>query len=206
MLSTYLDAANLLREGFSEHRQVADATELAIAEGFGRLADLCAAALSSGGKLLFFGNGGSAADAQHIAAELVVRFRADRRPLAAIALTSDASTLTAAGNDLGFEQIFARQILALARHCDVAIGLSTSGRSPNVLAALAEARAVGCHAAALTGGDGGELKELADPLIIIPTCSTARVQEMHILIGHSLCDALEQRFCLVSGVRRSSEP
>jgi D-sedoheptulose 7-phosphate isomerase len=203
MLSTNLDAANLLREGFSEHRQVADATELAIAEGFGRLADLCAAALSSGGKLLFFGNGGSAADAQHIAAELVVRFRADRRPLAAIALTSDASTLTAAGNDLGFEQIFARQILALARPCDVAIGLSTSGRSPNVLAALAEARAVGCHAAALTGG---ELKELADPLIIIPTCSTARVQEMHILIGHSLCDALEQRFCLVSGVRRSSEP
>ena len=193
MRSTGFDARRLLKETFIEHQNVASATVPAIAEAFESLADLCTKALSSGCKILLFGNGGSAADAQHIAAELVVRFSRHRKAFAAIALTTDTSILTAAGNDLGFKQIFARQIAALARPGDVAIGISTSGRSPNVLAALAEARAMGCGAVGLTGDYCSELREVSDQIISIPSADTARIQEMHILIGHALCSVLEQR-------------
>jgi D-sedoheptulose 7-phosphate isomerase len=148
---------------------------------------------------MFFGNGGSAADAQHLATELTVRYKRDRAPIAAIALTTDSSALTAIGNDLGFEQLFARQITALGRAGDVAIGISTSGRSANVLRGLEAARALGIVAAGFGGGDGGAMKGLADPLLLVPSPTTARIQEMHILLGQMLCGALEIELGLVAG-------
>lgn len=185
----------LARE-LEEHESVFAATRSVAAEPLGRLLDACERAVRGGGKLLFFGNGGSAGDAQHLATELVVRYRNDRPALPAIALTVDSSTLTAVGNDLGFELLFARQIEALGREGDVAIGISTSGRSANVLAALKTARERGLVAAGLTG-HGGAMAELADPLIRVPSDNPARVQEMHILLGQILCGALERRLGLV---------
>ena len=176
----------------ADHLAVARVTRQAIASGFVALVDKAAIALTAGNKLLLFGNGGSAADAQHIATELVVRFQNDRPALAAIALTTDCSTLTAIGNDLGFAHLFSRQIEACARTGDVAIGISTSGNSANVLAGLTRAKEMGCVAAGWTGGTGGRLVGLADPLLVVPSSVTARIQEMHILIGHALCGALER--------------
>jgi D-sedoheptulose 7-phosphate isomerase len=150
-----------------------------------------------GGKLLFFGNGGSAADAQHIAAELVVRYKSDRKAIAAIALTTDTSTLTACGNDLGFDAIFERQIEALGRPGDVAIGISTSGKSPNVLRGLRQARNGGLKTVGVAGGTGGDMGTICDSMITVPSTVTARIQEMHITIGHMLCVALETRLGLV---------
>ncbi len=187
-----MDPSLLLAAQMDEHAEVLAATRRAVAGPFARLADLCGRSLAGGGKILFFGNGGSAADAQHLAAELVVRYRVNRRALAAIALTTDTSILTAAANDLSFDDIFARQIEALARPGDVAIGISTSGRSPNVLKGLAAAQSIGAVAAGLAGRDGGLMAGQCDPLIVVPSEVTARIQEMHILIGHSLCDHLEQ--------------
>lgn len=153
--------------------------------------------LRRGGTLFFAGNGGSAADAQHLATELTVRYVTDRDPIAAIALTTDTSALTAIGNDLGFDQLFARQIRALGRAGDVAVGISTSGRSRNVILALKTAREMGLGAAALSGGDGGDLKGLAVPLLLVPSTTTARIQEMHITLGQMLCGALERTLGLV---------
>ncbi len=158
---------------------------------FRQLVRLSVEALKQGAKLMFFGNGGSAADAQHLATELTVRYKRDRAPIAAIALTTDSSALTAIGNDMGFEHLFARQVAALGRRGDVAIGISTSGKSPNVLRALEAARAAGIVAAGLSGGSGGLMKGLADPLLIVPSTTTARIQEMHIMLGQMLCGAIE---------------
>ncbi len=194
MTAPFPSARGHLGEIAEEHRTVLAATVAALAEPFERLAALSADAVAAGGKLLFFGNGGSAADAQHLATELTVRFETDRRALPALALTTDTSTLTAIGNDLGFDALFARQIEAIGRPGDVAIGLTTSGRSPNVLRGLAAARAAGLTAAALSGRGGGDLVGLADPLLVVPADSTARIQEMHILLGHALCGVLEARF------------
>ncbi len=177
---------------FDEHEAVARETRAALRDGFGRLVDVCAAALKGGNKLVLFGNGGSAADAQHIAAELVVRYTRNRAPLAALALTTDSSTLTAGANDFGYETIFARQIAALCKPGDVAIGLTTSGNSPNVISALECARDMDVAPAALAGRGGGKLAGLADPLLVVPTDTIARIQEMHILLGHMLCEALER--------------
>ena len=141
--------------------------------------------------------GGSAADAQHLATELTVRYKSNRAAIAAIALTTDSSALTAAGNDLGFERIFARQIEALGRPGDVAIGISTSGTSPNVLAALKQAKAIGLVTAGFGGKQGGELGKYADHLLVVPSETTARIQEMHILLGQMLCGALEIELGLV---------
>ncbi|MBM3503060.1 MAG: D-sedoheptulose 7-phosphate isomerase [Alphaproteobacteria bacterium] len=162
-----------------------------LANPFGKLVSVCVTCLHAGGKLMFFGNGGSAADAQHLATELTVRYIDNRRALAAIALTTDTSALTAIGNDLGFEQLFARQIEALGRAGDVAIAISTSGRSPNVTLALKQARTMGIVAAALTGKGGGDLVGLADPILVVPSRTTARIQEMHIMLGQMLCGAIE---------------
>ena len=148
--------------------------------------------LAGGGKLLLMGNGGSAADAQHIAAELVGRFKNERPAIPAIALTVDTSILTALGNDYGFDTIFSRQIEALCVRGDVAIGISTSGNSENVIRALKKAKEIGAATAALGGGDGGRMKEIADHTIIVPSKTTARIQEMHIIIGHMLCGAIER--------------
>ena len=192
-----MDVDRFFHAELSQHAAVAAATDEVLAEPFRRLVEVCTRSLKSGGKLLFFGNGGSAADAQHLATELSVRYVSDRRALAALALTTDGSALTAAGNDLGFERVFARQIEALGRPGDVAIGISTSGRSPNVIAALKEARAMGLAAAALSGKGGGDLVGLADPLLVVPSDVTARIQEMHITLGQMLCGALELSLGLV---------
>lgn len=190
------DLAAFFAEELDEHAAVLAATRACLAEPFAALVAAATACLKGGGKLLLFGNGGSAADAQHLATELTVRYVRDRAPIAAIALTTDSSALTAIGNDLGFEQLFARQVLALGRPGDLAIGISTSGRSANVIRALETAHAQGLVAAALTGGDGGGLVGLADPLLIVPSTRTARIQEMHITLGQMLCGALERELGL----------
>ena len=175
-----------------EHLSVARATLAAVQEPFDRLLGLSVEAIRDGHKLLFFGNGGSAADAQHLATELTVRFERDRAPIAALALTTDSSALTAIGNDLGFDALFARQIEALGKPGDVAIGITTSGRSRNVILGLEAARAGGLVAAAFAGRDGGDLPGIADPLVIVPSNVTSRIQEMHITLGHALCLGLER--------------
>jgi D-sedoheptulose 7-phosphate isomerase len=177
---------------FDSHEAVARASRDALRDGFVALCESARRALAGGGKILFFGNGGSAADAQHLAAELVVRYRVDRAPISALALTTDSSVLTAAGNDIGYDSIFENQIRALGRAGDLAIGISTSGNSENVVRALTAAREAGLLTAALSGRDGGRLHGIADPLLIVPSQETARIQEMHILIGHMLCDVLEK--------------
>ncbi len=175
-----------------EHLGVARATLAAVQEPFDRLLALSVEGIRGGHKLLFFGNGGSAADAQHLATELTVRFERDRAPIAALALTTDSSALTAIGNDLGFDSLFARQIEALGKPGDVAIGITTSGRSRNVILGLEAAHAGGMVAAALAGRDGGDLPGLAEPLLIVPSNVTSRIQEMHITLGHALCLGLER--------------
>jgi D-sedoheptulose 7-phosphate isomerase len=161
---------------------------------FDRAGRLLVAALKSGRKVLLFGNGGSAADAQHIATELVVRFVKTRRALPAIALTTDTSTLTAASNDFGFRRVFARQVEALASPGDVAIALSTSGTSPNVLAGIRSARARGASVIGLTGGRGRAMARLCDACFVVPATYTPYIQEAHIAIGHILCELVDEEF------------
>jgi D-sedoheptulose 7-phosphate isomerase len=149
------------------------------------------ACIKRGGKILLMGNGGSAADSQHIAAEIVGRFKKERRGLAAIALTTDTSIITSVGNDYGYDYIFARQIEALCRPEDVVIGITTSGNSKNVVTAIEEANKLGATTIGLTGGTGGKMSELCKYNLVMPSSETARVQEAHIFVGHSLCDLLE---------------
>lgn len=151
--------------------------------------------LRKGKKIIIFGNGGSAADSQHIAAEFVGRFQKDRKALAAIALTTDTSILTSLANDYGYEVIFAKQIEALGNKGDLAIGISTSGKAKNVLLALKQAKQMGLKTIALTGGDGGLLTKIADISLIIPSNNTARIQEAHITIGHIMCELVEETLC-----------
>ncbi|MDD2729349.1 D-sedoheptulose 7-phosphate isomerase [Malikia sp.] len=160
-------------------------------------AALATQALHSGGKLLFCGNGGSAADSQHLAAELTGRFIKDRKPLAALALSTDTSALTCIANDYSFDEVFARQVLGLGRAGDVLVGISTSGNSRNVIRAVEEAKALGMSVIGLLGRDGGALRELCDVPIVVPSPATARIQEAHILIGHTLCGLIEQQLGLV---------
>jgi len=185
------DVNAFYRSEFAEQRAVAQATEAALAGSFTGLLAACVKAVRDGGKILFFGNGGSAADAQHLATELTIRYKTNRPAIAAIALTTDTSALTACGNDLGFDQIFARQIEALGRPGDIALAISTSGKSPNVTLALKQARQMGLVTAALSGKGGGDLPGLADHLLVVPSDTTARVQEMHITLGQMLCGAIE---------------
>lgn len=158
------------------------------------VADAFVKALRAGRKILLFGNGGSAADAQHIAAELVGRFQKERAPLPALALTVDSSALTCIGNDYGYENVFSRQVMALGLENDVAVGISTSGGSLNVMKGLATARADGLVTVALTGKAGGLLAEHAQYCICVPSDATARIQEAHILIGHILCEIIDAEF------------
>lgn len=156
--------------------------------------NLAVETLQNGNKILLFGNGGSAADAQHIAAELTGRFVTERIPLPGIALTTDTSALTAIANDYGFDVVFSRQVQALARKGDLLIGISTSGNSQNVLKAFEKGKEIGCKSLALSGRDGGKMKETADVSIIIADQITARIQEMHILIGHIICQAIDEAY------------
>ena len=157
---------------------------------------LAAQTLHSGGKILFCGNGGSASDSQHLAAELTGRFIKDRRPLAAIALTTDTSALTSIANDYAFEYVYARQVMALGQKGDVLVGISTSGNSKNIIRAVEEARVIGMTSVGLLGRDGGQLRALCDHAIVVPSDVTARIQESHILIGHTLCGLIEQHLGL----------
>ncbi|MBU6333874.1 MAG: SIS domain-containing protein [Chloroflexi bacterium] len=152
------------------------------------------ATLAGGGKLLLCGNGGSAADAQHVAAELVVRFRRERRALPAIALTTDTSQLTAIGNDYDFTRLFARQVEALARPGDLLVAISTSGNSPNVLAAVATARQLGVATLGFSGTPGGALARSADCCYLAPSAVTARIQEAHIVVWHAICECIDAHF------------
>ena len=193
-----MDLAAFFKAEFAEHHDVARRSEAALSDAFAALVGACAKSIRGGGKLMFFGNGGSAADAQHLATELTIRYKSNRAAIAAIALTTDSSALTAAGNDLGFDRIFARQIEALGRPGDVAVAISTSGKSPNVIAALKQAKAMGLTTAALGGRRGGDMVGLADYLLVVPSDTTARIQEMHLALGQMLCGALEIELGLTS--------
>ncbi len=174
------------------HRDVITRIELELSPLIAELATLLVETFSRGGKLLVMGNGGSAADAQHFVAEIVGRFKMERRGLPAIALSTDTSILTALGNDYGFDRIFHRQVEALAVAGDLVIGISTSGNSPNVLQALELAREKGCRTVGLLGKDGGSIKNVCHLALIVPSDDTPRIQEGHITIIHIVCDLLEK--------------
>lgn len=193
-----LDLGQFWAAEFDEHAAVMESTRENLPDAFARLLQVAEDSVRAGGKIIFFGNGGSAADAQHLATELTVRYRKDRAPIAAIALTTDTSALTAIGNDFGFDHLFARQVAAIGRRGDVAIGISTSGNSPNVMLALEEARRLGIVTVGLSGKTGGKMAPLCDILLNVPSTTTARIQEMHITLGQMLCGALEIRLGLVS--------
>jgi D-sedoheptulose 7-phosphate isomerase len=187
-VNAYLDDA--LR-GHAEAIAAVDASRDAIAAAV----DLIAESLAAGGTVYFAGNGGSAADAQHLAAEFVGRFVRERKAWPAQALHANTSALTAIGNDYGFERVFARQIEAFGRAGDVLVGISTSGTSANIVAAIETARELGVRVIGMTGGDGGVIGPLSDVHLNIPVASTARAQEAHILIGHVICGLVEERLC-----------
>lgn len=182
------------------HIATAQATFDALESAFGQWVDVCEDSIRRGGKILTCGNGGSAADAQHIAAELSVKLHADRAPIPALCLSLDPSAMTACANDYGFDQIFSRQINALGREGDVLIGISTSGNSANVLQAFKQAKMQGLVTIGLTGEKGGSdqspLQDLCDIILAIPESYTGRIQEMHITLGHMFCAALEKRLSL----------
>ena len=157
-----------------------------------QMAHMIAIALRKGRKVVFFGNGGSAADAQHISAELVGKFKRERPPFRASALTTNTSILTAIGNDIGFDEVFSRQVQATLEPEDVAVGISTSGRSANVIKGLEEAQRIGAKTIALTGSGGGLLGSLCDHRVIVPSDDTQRIQECHIMIGHIVCELIDE--------------
>ena len=165
-----------------------------LVEGIHDVAKLCVEAFKRGNKVILAGNGGSAADAQHIAAELVGRYKTKRQGLSAIALTTDTSAITSIGNDFGYEHIFDRQIEAIAKKNDVVIGISTSGESNNVVNALKLSSKLGCATIGLSGQNGGEMNNICDLNIIAPSRDTPRIQEMHIIIGHTICHLIDQEF------------
>jgi D-sedoheptulose 7-phosphate isomerase len=182
-----------VRLHLSELAELAAGCAAELAGAIAAIALLVRETLRAGGKLMFCGNGGSAADAQHLATEYVVRFRSHRPPLAAIALTTDTSLLTAAANDYGFEQVFARQVAALGRRGDLLFLHSTSGESPNLLAAARAARDRGVSTVALLARGGGALRTLVDHALVVSTDSSAHAQELHLAIGHAICDIVERQ-------------
>lgn len=182
---------NIIQKRFKESAEIKNRF---LKENLSRLLDvikLISHCFEAGNKLFFFGNGGSAADAQHLAAEFVNRYIMDRPPLPAIALTTDTSILTSISNDFSFSEVFAKQLKALGKEGDVAIGISTSGTSPNIIKAFEVAKEMGMKTIALTGNDGGSLVKIAEVSLIVPSASTPRIQEVHILIGHILCELVE---------------
>jgi D-sedoheptulose 7-phosphate isomerase len=190
-----MNAAQTIESAIADHLRVVEAFRGACAETIEAIAGACIASLRDGGKVCFFGNGGSAADAQHFAAEFVVRFVRNRRALPAIAFTTDTSILTACANDFGYEGVFARQVEALCRPGDVVVGISTSGTSANVVRGLEAAREIpGVITVAFTGENGARCAELADHALQVPSPVTARVQECHLIAGHLVCDLVEAAF------------
>jgi D-sedoheptulose 7-phosphate isomerase len=183
---------NILRTNIERSIEVHSRLMAACLPALTAAADALVSAYRAGHKALFFGNGGSAADAQHLAAEFVGRYLRQRDPLPALALHANTSAVTAIANDYGYEQVFARQLQAFAAPGDVAVAVSTSGNSPSVIEAVHCARRLGLFTVALTGASGGRLRGLVDALIAVPSDETPRIQECHILVGHALCDAVEQ--------------
>ena len=193
--------SQLIQQHFARHLEVINAVSERLAHGIEQFALTVAATLRHGGKLLVMGNGGSAADAQHLAAELVGRFLLERRALPAIALTTDTSILTAVGNDYGFDEVFARQVEAFAAAGDLVLGISTSGHSANVIKALAAAREKGCQTIGLLGRDGGRIAGMVDLALTVPSQETPRIQEAHQLIIHIICDLVEKELFGEEGQR-----
>lgn len=187
--------AEEIRRQLAESARVKQSFSDELVERISQLAEKSAAALRAGGKVVFFGNGGSAADALHLAAELVVRLRAERKGLAALALTTNPSVLTAAGNDYGFERIFSRQIESLVVEKDILVALSTSGESPNILRGIEAGRTRGAYLVAFTGETGGALDGKVDLLLNVPSRDPQRIQESHITIGHIACSLIERLTC-----------
>ena len=183
---------NEIKKQLQEHRALIELLEQDMTPLIAEMSSLISTALANGNKLLVMGNGGSAADSQHFVAEIVGRFKMERRALPAIALSTDTSILTAIGNDYGFESIFSRQVEALAVPGDIVVGLSTSGNSPNVLKALNEAKSRGCLTIGLLGKDGGSIRSACDLALVVPTTDTPRIQEGHITIIHIVCDLVEK--------------
>ena len=186
-----MEIARLVKQRIEDHIAVANLL-LQDTAAIERALAITAETVQTGRTVFFCGNGGSAADAQHLAAEFVGRFVRERDGLPAVALTTDTSILTAVGNDYGFDTVFARQVKALARPGDLVVGLSTSGNSVNVLAAFETAKVAGAKTIAFTGRTGGKMKEVADCAITVPADITARIQEMHIMIGHILCEWIDE--------------
>ena len=181
-----------VKKAFRESAEVKLAFLELYAERIVEVAQIIATALKDGNKVLLFGNGGSAADAQHIAAEIVGRFKKERRALPAVALTTDTSILTAVGNDYGFEHIFERQVEALCMPGDVAIGITTSGNSENVIRGIKKAHDLGATTIAFTGRNGGKIAEVAHYSFIVPSYETPRIQECHITLGHVICELIDE--------------
>lgn len=186
--------SSLIDQTIREHEAVVEKFRESCAGTVEEMARRTIACLEAGGKICFFGNGGSAADSQHLSTEFVVRFTRNRRALPSIAFTTDTSILTACANDFGYEEIFARQVEGLCRTGDIVVGISTSGTSPNVVRGLEMARELGVESFALTGQDGGKCGEIANLTVRVPSTVTARVQECHLIAGHIICDIAEAAF------------
>jgi len=184
---------DIIENEFNKHIKVANSIHY-LTDAVAISAQLCIDCLRNGGKILLFGNGGSAADAQHIAAELVGRYKVERKGLPAIALTTDTSAITSIGNDFGYNHIFDRQVEALANKGDVAIGISTSGKSDNIISALKLASKLNCITIGFSGQDGGEMNEICNINLVVPSEDTPRIQEMHIVIGHTICHLIDQEY------------
>lgn len=183
----------IAKQAFRDHAKVVELSEQVLLDEIDNVAMLIYNAFQRGKKILLFGNGGSAGDAQHIAAEFTGRFVKERKGLPAIALTTDTSALTAIANDYGYEDVFRRQIEALAQSEDILLGISTSGNSPNILKALEYGKKRGCHVIGLSGRNGGQMNAICDINIVVPSDVTARIQEMHIFIGHIICEIVDEK-------------
>jgi len=184
----------IIKNEFRKHIEASHLTIDSITNLIEEASISCIHSLKNGGKILIFGNGGSAADAQHIAAELIGRYKTERQGLPAIALTTDTSAITSIGNDFGYSEVFSRQVEALANHKDVVIGISTSGSSSNVNKALIKAKDLGCKVIGFSGREGGEMNNICDINLLVPVNDTPRIQEMHILIGHTICHLIDLAF------------
>jgi D-sedoheptulose 7-phosphate isomerase len=184
--------ADIIKDIIKESIKVKEAVLMKLPKEIKTAANMIASSLKKDGKVILFGNGGSAADSQHIAAEFVGRFKLERQGLASIALTTNSSVITSIANDYGYEEIFSRQMEAIGSDNDIVIGISTSGNARNVIAGLLEAKRMGLKTIALTGSGGGEMATIADLALVVPSDNTARVQEAHIVIGHIICELAEQ--------------
>jgi D-sedoheptulose 7-phosphate isomerase len=204
-MTTTIDVTKFWKSEFDEHLAVMAETHRTLKDPFTQFLAISAEAVRNGNKIMLFGNGGSAADAQHLATELAVRYKDNRAPIAAMALTTDTSALTAIGNDLGFQYLFSRQIAAIGRPGDIAVAISTSGNSANVLEAVLECQKHGITTVGFTGKTGGRLAPLCDILLNVPSTTTARIQEMHIMLGQMFCGALELELGLIAAEQEMAQ-